>query len=106
SQSNQAFCSFIWRSCFRKHPSFLFQTYSKDDNLNCPFAGRIDDARIYQRALSAAEIAYLYAGPVLPVTNGVKLHFDANNVNGDGSNPADGAAVSTWRDGGGLGLDL
>jgi len=28
SQSNQAFCSFIWRSRFRKHPSFLFQTDS------------------------------------------------------------------------------
>jgi hypothetical protein len=39
---------------------------SKDDNLNCPFAGRIDDARIYNRALSAAEIAYLYAGPPIP----------------------------------------
>jgi len=79
---------------------------SKDDNLNVPFAGRIDDPRIYQRALSSAEIAYLYAGPVLPVTNGVKLHFDANNVHGDGSIPADGATVSTWRDIGGLGLDL
>src|ERR1039457_1930416 len=28
SQSNQAFCSFIWRSCSRKHHRFLFQTYS------------------------------------------------------------------------------
>jgi hypothetical protein len=29
---------------------------SKDDNLNVPFAGRIDDPRIYSRALSAAEV--------------------------------------------------
>jgi hypothetical protein len=36
---------------------------SKDDNSNVPFPGRIDDARIYNHALSAAEIAYLYAGP-------------------------------------------
>ena len=28
SQSYQAFFSFIWRSCFRKHSGFLFQTYS------------------------------------------------------------------------------
>ena len=79
---------------------------SKDDNDNVPFPGRIDDARIYSRALSGREIAYLYAGPVLPVTNGVKLHYDANNVNGDGSIPAEGKTVSTWRDVGGLGLDL
>ena len=79
---------------------------SKDDNNNAPFGGRIDDARIYNRALSAAEIAYLYAGPNPPVTNGIKLRYDASNVNGDGSNPADGAAVNLWRDVGGLGLDL
>ena len=78
---------------------------SKDDNDNVPFPGRIDDARIYNRALSAAEIAYLYAGPDLPVTQGLKLHFDASNANGDGSNPADGASVNTWRDLGGFGLD-
>lgn len=36
---------------------------SKDDNLNGPFAGRIDDARIYNRALSASEIAWLAGGP-------------------------------------------
>jgi hypothetical protein len=28
SQSYQAFFSFIWRSCLRKHSGFLFQTYS------------------------------------------------------------------------------
>ena len=78
---------------------------SKDDKLNGPFAGRIDDARIYNRALSAAEIAYLYAGPALPVTQGLKLHFDANNANGDGTRPTEGSAVTTWRDLGGLGLD-
>jgi hypothetical protein len=78
---------------------------SKDDNDNVAFGGRIDDARIYNRALSAAEIAYLYAGPALPVTQGLKLHFDANNANGDGARPAEGSAVTTWRDLGGLGLD-
>jgi hypothetical protein len=36
---------------------------SKDDNLNAPFAGRIDDARIYNRALSAAEVACLVGEP-------------------------------------------
>ena len=78
---------------------------SKDDNDNVPFPGRIDDARIYNRALSAAEIGYLYAGPNPPVTQGLKLHLDASNANGDGSNPADGASVNTWHDVGGLGLD-
>jgi hypothetical protein len=67
---------------------------SKDDNGNVPFPGRIDDARIYSRALSAAEIAYLYAGPNLPVTSGLKLHLNASNANGDGSNPADGVVVN------------
>ena len=38
---------------------------SKDDNLNVPFAGRIDDARIYTRALTAAEVTYLYAAKPL-----------------------------------------
>ncbi len=78
---------------------------SKDDNDNVPFPGRIDDARIYNRALSAAEIGYLYAGPNPPATQGLKLHLDASNANGDGSNPADGASVNTWHDVGGLGLD-
>jgi len=78
---------------------------SKDDNSNVPFPGRIDDVRIYNRALSPAEIAYLYAGPNPPVTQGLKLHFDASNANGDGSNPADGAVVNDWRDLSGLGLD-
>ena len=35
-----------------------------DDNRNVPFPGLIDDARIYNRALSGSEIAYLCAGPV------------------------------------------
>ena len=78
---------------------------SKDDNGNVPFPGRIEDARIYHRALSAAEIAYLYAGPELPITQGLKLHLDANNANGDGSNPASGAFVTTWRDLSGFSLD-
>ena len=42
---------------------------SKDDNLNGPFAGRIDDARIYNRALTATEIGRLALG--LPGANGV-----------------------------------
>ena len=78
---------------------------SKDDNLNVPFAGRIDDARIYNRALTAAEVAYLYQGPTLPVTSGLKLRFDAGNVNGDGSIPASGASVTTWRDLSGNAID-
>jgi hypothetical protein len=36
---------------------------SMDDNFNVPFPGLIDDARIYNRSLSATEIAYLYSGP-------------------------------------------
>ena len=75
-----------------------------DDNGNCPFPGSIDDVRVYNRALTAAEIASLYAGPDLPVTAGLKLHYDAGEVNA-GSNPAEGAAVTTWRDLSGLGLD-
>jgi hypothetical protein len=70
------------------------------------FKGALDEVRIYNRALSSAEIGYLNAGPTLPVTNGIKLHVDAGNVNGDGSIPGDGATVSAWRDIGGLGLDL
>ena len=42
---------------------------SKDDNLNGPFAGRIDDARIYNRALTKTEISRLALG--LPGANGV-----------------------------------
>ena len=42
---------------------------SKDDNGNVPFAGRIDDVRIYNRGLSEVEIAYLYTGrPWLALT--------------------------------------
>jgi hypothetical protein len=48
---------------------------SKDDNDNVPFAGRIDDARIYNRALSEAEIARLFNGPLEPQTVwGLKTH--------------------------------
>lgn len=39
---------------------------SKDDNDNVAFAGRIDDARVYSRALSESEIAHLYNGPPAP----------------------------------------
>ena len=78
---------------------------SKDDNNNVAFAGRIDDPRIYARALSAAEVTHLYQGPTLPVTQGLKLHLDAGNVNGDGNNPAPGASVTTWRDLSGNGID-
>ncbi|MCX6927899.1 MAG: hypothetical protein NT154_32525, partial [Verrucomicrobia bacterium] len=47
---------------------------SKDDNLNVLFAGRIDDARIYNRALTVAEIASLCAGPNPPLTRPVLKH--------------------------------
>jgi hypothetical protein len=70
---------------------------------NCAMG--IDEIGFFGRELSAAEIAYLYSGPNPPVTQGLKLHLDASNANGDGSNPADGASVSTWHDVGGLGLD-
>jgi hypothetical protein len=41
---------------------------SSDDNYNVAFAGRIDDARIYNRALSEREIIYVYAGtPTLDI---------------------------------------
>jgi hypothetical protein len=76
-----------------------------DDNGNCPFPGSIDDVRVYNRALSQSEIAYLYQGPTPPVTPGLKFHLDANNANAGGSNPAEGAFVTTWRDLSGLGLD-
>lgn len=35
---------------------------SKDDNDNVAFCGRIDDARIYNRALNEDEVAYVYSG--------------------------------------------
>ncbi len=34
-----------------------------DDNANCPFPGSIDDVRVYNRGLTATEVAYLHAGP-------------------------------------------
>ena len=68
------------------------------------FKGALDDVRLYNRALSAAEIAYLFQGATPPVTQGLKLHFDAGDVNA-GSNPAAGAMVTAWRDLSGLGLD-
>lgn len=76
-----------------------------DDNGNCPFPGSIDDVRVYSRALSQSEIAFLYQGPTPPVTQGLKLHLDANSSNGDGADPSEGAFVTTWHDIGGLGLD-
>jgi hypothetical protein len=39
---------------------------NSDDNENVYFAGRMDDARIYNRALSESEIAYLFNGPPAP----------------------------------------
>jgi len=35
---------------------------------------------------------------VIPVTSGLQVHFDATNVNGDGTNPSDEAVVATWDD--------
>lgn len=54
---------------------------SKDDNLNGPFAGRIDDARIYNRALTAAEIASLCAGPNPPVNKPMLKHTPKGDGN-------------------------
>ena len=62
-----------------------------DDNGNGPFSGSIDDVRVYSRALSAAEIAHLCAGPNPPVTRPVlkhtpkgdgKLTFEWDTING------------------------
>ena len=39
---------------------------NSDDNENVYFAGRMDDARIYNRALSESEIAFLFNGPPAP----------------------------------------
>lgn len=40
-----------------------------------------------------------------PVTGGLVLHLDGDDVNGDGSNPANGALIDTWADTSGLGND-
>jgi hypothetical protein len=45
-----------------------------DDNGNCPFPGSIDDVRVYNRALTAAEIAGLCAGPNPPVNKPTLKH--------------------------------
>jgi len=81
--------------------------YHWEDGTSSPmryFKGFLDEVRLYNRALTAGEVAYLYQGPTLPVTNGLKVHFDAGNTGG-GTNPAEGASVTPWRDLGGLGLD-
>jgi hypothetical protein len=54
-------------------------------------------------ALMATGVANLYAGP-LPVTLGLKVHYDASDLN-NGGNPAEGDAVTTWRDLTGNALD-
>ncbi len=51
---------------------------SMDDNYNVPFPGLIDDARIYSRALSETEIAYLYYGP--PPSLSIKAANPATNI--------------------------
>ena len=45
-----------------------------DDNGNCPFLGSIDDVRVYNRALTAAEITGLCAGPNPPVNQPLLKH--------------------------------
>ena len=45
-----------------------------DDNGNCPFPGSLDDVRVYNRALTAAEITGLCAGPNPPVNQPVLKH--------------------------------
>jgi len=47
--------------------------------------------------------SHLNAAP--PVTSGLVLHLDGSNVNGDGTNPADSALISTWFDVSGLDND-
>ena len=45
---------------YHEHTSFF--RISRDDNCNVPFPGRIDDARIYNRALTSVEVAYVFSG--------------------------------------------
>lgn len=51
-----------------------------DDNGNCPFPGSVDDVRVYNRALSKDEIAWLAGGPP-PTAQGIwglKTHDPAS----------------------------
>ena len=58
--------------------TFASLRISMDDNYNVPFPGLIDDARIYSRALSEAEIAYLYSGPPPSLT--IRTASPATNI--------------------------
>jgi hypothetical protein len=53
--------------------------------------------------LAAIGVASLHAGPP-PVTQGLKAHYDANDLN-NGGNPAQGAAITIWRDISGNAID-
>jgi len=79
------------------------------------WTGQLDEVSIWNRALTAAEVAAIYTAgaagmcksglPALPVTQGLRLWLDADYVTAGGV-PADGAAVTTWHDRGTLGLDV
>jgi hypothetical protein len=62
----------------------------------------LDDLRIYDRALSAAEVEALYdaAPPIPEQVPGLALWLDANDIDGDGAADtlAHGASVSLWVD--------
>lgn len=71
------------------------------------FPGQVDDVRIYDRALSAAEVAQLTAAT--PTTDGLVMHFPLNEGNGNlaedlGSGDNDGTLIDpaptppTWSD--------
>ncbi|MCX6926349.1 MAG: hypothetical protein NT154_24550, partial [Verrucomicrobia bacterium] len=56
------------------------------------------------RAGLGLRVIEMDAYSALPLTQGLKLHLDASDMNA-GSNPTEGALVTTWRDLSGLGLD-
>src|SRR3989344_2321566 len=78
------------------------------NGITSPFDGRIDDVRIYNRALSDAEIRYLYnkGGPVAHYKmdeGSGSTAFDASNITGDGT--VTGATYVTGQFGTALDFD-
>jgi hypothetical protein len=74
------------------------------------FGGALDDIRIYNRALSTAEVGQLYdqERPPHPLDsiNGIALWLDASNVDGQQNTTlSNGASVSEWKDLSGNGND-
>lgn len=53
--------------------------------------------RIFTASLLFMACSQLHA-QTLPVTNGLQLWLDASDVNGTGTNPANGSNITTWTD--------